>query len=281
MRRQRSSRPRRGRRPLASHRSTGQCRGRQDPTAAWISSRHLDGVFHPSLVLIREDNELGRIKSATCAATVLQPNLLQASKASKMPRWTSYAFASKPATGSPKPTWWPGMFCSVLASDPRSCNFSASRIRTANWSAKVQRETASIRGKEGFRIVGAAPPRSWPDDCHDLHKRWKRHGISDALMDKVSPSEVLALQLDRLKKSSRKINCEIDPDLTPLGCRHGYAVRIHTDLNLTSKEGADVMGHSEAVHLSSYGQVLDTPKTLSKFKRPKSLSRQQAQQQQQ
>ena len=34
----------------------------QDPTAAWISSRHLDGVFHPSLVLIREDNELGRIK---------------------------------------------------------------------------------------------------------------------------------------------------------------------------------------------------------------------------
>ena len=84
---------------------------------------------------------------------------------------------------------------------------------------------------------------------------------------KVSPSEVLVGQLDRLKKSSRKINCEIDSDLTPLGCRHGYAVRIHTDLNLTSKEGADVMGHSEAVHLSTYGQVLDTPKTLSKFKR--------------
>ena len=86
-------------------------------------------------------------------------------------------------------------------------------------------------------------------------------------MNKVSPSEVLVGQLERLKKSSRKIDCEIDSDLTPLGCRHGYAVRIHTDLNLTSKEGADVMGHSEAVHLSTYGQVLDTPKTLSKFKR--------------
>ena len=86
-------------------------------------------------------------------------------------------------------------------------------------------------------------------------------------MDKVSPSEVLADQLKRLQKSSRKINSEIDADLTPLGCRHGYAVRIHTDLYLTSKEGADVMGHSEGVHLSTYGQVLDTPKTLSKFKR--------------
>ena len=69
------------------------------------------------------------------------------------------------------------------------------------------------------------------------------------------------------QKSSRKINQEIDADLTPLGCRHSYAVQIHTDLNLTSKEGADVMGHSEAVHLSTYGQVLDTPKTLSKFRR--------------
>ena len=78
---------------------------------------------------------------------------------------------------------------------------------------------------------------------------------------------MLAPQLERLRKSSRKINCELDPDLDPRSCRHGYAVRIHTDLNLTSKEGADVMGHSEAVHLSTYGQVLDTPKTLSKFKR--------------
>ena len=92
------------------------------------------------------------------------------------------------------------------------------------------------------------------------------HGIPDALMNKVSPSEVLALQLDRLKKSSQKNDCEIDPDVTPLSCRHGYAVRIHTDLNLSSK-GADIMGHSEAVNLSEYGQVLHTPKTLSKVKR--------------
>ena len=131
---------------------------------------------------------------------------------------------------------------------------------------RVLRETESIKGKEGFRIVGAAPPQSWPEDCYGLYKRWKQHGIPDALMNKVSPSEVLNGQLERLKKSSRKINCEIDADLTPYGCRHGYAVRIHTDLNLTSKEGADVMGHSETLHLSAYGQVLETPKTLSKFK---------------
>ena len=117
----------------------------------------------------------------------------------------------------------------------------------------MQRKTESIKGKEGFRIVGAAPPQSWPDVCHDLYKRWKKHEIPDALTNKISPSEVLVGQLERLKKSNRKINCEIDADLSPLGCRHGYAVRIHTDLSLTSKEGADVLGHSEAVHLSSYG----------------------------
>ncbi len=150
---------------------------------------------------------------------------------------------------------------------PKELQFFSLLQQDGQLVCKVLRETASIKGKEGFRIVGAAPPQSWPYDCHDLYTRWKRHGIPHALTNKGSPSEVLVSQLERLKESSRKISCELDPDLTPLGCRHGYAVRIHTDLNLTSKEGADVMGHSEAVHLSAYEQVLDTPMTLSKFKR--------------
>ena len=150
---------------------------------------------------------------------------------------------------------------------PKELQFFSLLHQDGQLVCRVLRETESIKGKEGFRIVGAAPPQSWPEDCHGLYKRWKQHGIPISMQDKVSPSEVLTLQLGRLKKSSRKINCEIDADLTPYGCRHGYAVRIHTDLNLTSKEGADVMGHSETLHLSAYGQVLDTPKTLSKFKR--------------
>jgi len=160
---------------------------------------------------------------------------------------------------------WDVMQCFGLR--PKELQFFGLLHQDGQLVCKVLRETESIKGKEGFRVVGAAPPQSWPDDCHDLYKRWKQNGIPDALMSKVSPSEVLVGQLDRLKKPNRKIENDIDPDLTPMACRHGYVVRIHTDLNLTSKEGANMCGHSEAVHLSTYGQVLDSPKTLSKFKR--------------
>lgn len=95
-------------------------------------------------------NGIGRIKSAACAATVLQPNLWPASKASKMPRWMSYACGFKPATGSPTQIWWLGMFCSALASDRRSCNFSACCSRTANWFARCCAKRHQSKERKDF-----------------------------------------------------------------------------------------------------------------------------------
>ena len=155
----------------------------------------------------------------------------------------------------------------VFGLRPKELQFFTLYEEDGELIAKVLRETASIKGKEGFRLVGAAPPSSWPLDCNGLLKRWKKHGIPKTMLDKVSPSEVLVDQLKRLIKPARKITCDIDPDLTPMGGRHGFVVRIHTDFNLSTKEGADLCGHSEMVHLSAYGQVLDRPKTLAKMRR--------------
>jgi integrase len=53
-------------------------------------------------------------------------------------------------------------------------------------------------------------------------------------------------------------------DLTSYGLRHAFALRLGLDLGLHVREAAEIMGHSPAVHLATYGRRLDGPGLLSK-----------------
>jgi len=57
---------------------------------------------------------------------------------------------------------------------------------------------------------------------------------------------------------------QLRPELTPYGLRHAFALRLGVDLGLSVREAAELMGHSPAVHLSTYGRQLDQPKLLDK-----------------
>jgi integrase len=57
---------------------------------------------------------------------------------------------------------------------------------------------------------------------------------------------------------------EGDSNLVPYGMRHAFALRLGVDLGLRVREAAELMGHSLAVHLSTYGRQLDRPKLLDK-----------------
>jgi integrase len=79
-----------------------------------------------------------------------------------------------------------------------------------------------------------------------------------------SPGERLAKQLERLHQQ-KAAEGQLRPDLVPYGLRHAFALRLGVDLGLSVREAADLMGHSPAVHLSTYGRQLDRPKLLSKI----------------
>lgn len=52
--------------------------------------------------------------------------------------------------------------------------------------------------------------------------------------------------------------------LSNYGLRHSFALRLGLDLGLHVREAAELMGHSPAVHLSTYGRRLDGPGLLAK-----------------
>ena len=59
----------------------------------------------------------------------------------------------------------------------------------------------------------------------------------------------------------------LDEELTSYGCRHAYALRLAQQLGLHPREAAELMGHSPAVHLATYGRRLDRPGLLAKVRR--------------
>jgi integrase len=128
--------------------------------------------------------------------------------------------------------------------------------------AKVSREKVSSKGAGGVRKVPAVPPEGWPADCFELVKRWEEHGFPAGMIAAPSPGEVLAQQLARLK-IQKPVAIAINAELTPYGCRHAFALRLAQRLGLHIREAAELMGHSPAVHLQTYGRRLDSPKLLA------------------
>jgi integrase len=129
--------------------------------------------------------------------------------------------------------------------------------------AVVAHEKKNSKGKVGARTVPAVPPAGWPADCHGLLRRWEAHGLPDGLVALPSPGEGMAQQMGRLHRQ-KGAEGKLRPELTPYGLRHAFALRLGVDLGLSVREAAELMGHSPAVHLSTYGRQLDQPKLLDK-----------------
>jgi integrase len=129
--------------------------------------------------------------------------------------------------------------------------------------AKVTREKRSSKGSSGARSVPAVPPEGWPAECFALVERWQEHGLPAAMVAHWSPGEKLAQQLARLRVQ-RPVQIALDSELTPYGCRHAFALRLAQQVGLHIREAAELMGHSPAVHLSTYGRRLDQPKLVDK-----------------
>ena len=129
--------------------------------------------------------------------------------------------------------------------------------------AEVAHEKQNSKGKAGARTVPAVPPSGWPADCHELLRRWEAHGLPQTLVAMPSPGERLAKQLERLHQQ-KAAQGQLRPDLVPFGLRHAFALRLGVDLGLSVREASELMGHSPAVHLSTYGRQLDRPKLLDK-----------------
>jgi integrase len=129
--------------------------------------------------------------------------------------------------------------------------------------AVVSHEKQNSKGKVGARIVPAVPPAGWPADCHGLLRRWEAHGLPAGLVGLASPGQALTQQLRRIQGQQGAAG-ELRDELTTYGLRHGFALRLGVDLALSVREAAELMGHSPAVHLSTYGRQLDRPKLLDK-----------------
>lgn len=132
--------------------------------------------------------------------------------------------------------------------------------------ARVTHQKRNSKGSNDTRTVTAVPPRGWPADCYDLLARWKSHSLPSGLLAARSPGEVMAQQLARLK-ISKAVEVELPLDLTPYGLRHAFALRLGQELGLHVREASKLMGHSPAVHLTTYGRRLDEPGLLAKVRR--------------
>lgn len=132
--------------------------------------------------------------------------------------------------------------------------------------ARVTRQKRSSRGSSGARTVPAVPPPGWPSDCFHLLDRHRRHGLQPGLLAARSPGEVMAQQLARLKRS-KPVEIELPTELTPYGLRHAFALRLGQELGLHVREASELMGHSPAVHLATYGRRLDRPGLMAKVRR--------------
>ena len=128
--------------------------------------------------------------------------------------------------------------------------------------ARVIRVKRSSKGQSGPRFVPAVPPASWPADCFCLVQRFQEHGLPLGVVQAPSPGQVLTQQLRRLRRQS-PFELELDSELTAYSTRHAFALRLAQQLGLHVREAAELMGHSPAVHLGTYGRRLDQPKLLA------------------
>lgn len=137
--------------------------------------------------------------------------------------------------------------------------------------ARVSRSKRSSKGSSGARQVPAVPPAGWPPDSFDLLGRWRRHGFPQGMVAARSPGQALTQQLRRLR-DQEPVEIPLPEELSSYGARHAYALRLAQQLGLHVREAAELMGHSPAVHLTTYGRRLDRPGLLSKIRRLQSES---------
>lgn len=128
--------------------------------------------------------------------------------------------------------------------------------------AEVTRQKVSSRGSSGVRKVPAVPPQGWPVGCFELVERWHKHGLPAGLVAARSPGQLMTQQLRRLRDQA-PVKIPLDEELTAYSARHAFALRLAQRLGLHIRESAEVMGHSPAVHLQTYGRRLDSPKLLA------------------
>lgn len=131
---------------------------------------------------------------------------------------------------------------------------------------RVTRQKRSSKGSSGARETPAVPPRGWPADCFELLDRWKRHGLPLGMVSARSPGQALTQQLRRLR-DQEPVAIPLDSELTAYSARHAYALRLAQQLGLHVRESAELMGHSPAVHLATYGRRLDAPALMAKVRR--------------
>ena len=148
---------------------------------------------------------------------------------------------------------WDCLICFGLR--PKELQGLELQRKGAGLLAVVSRSKRSSRGSSGARIVPAVPPSSWPADCHGLLHRWEKHGLPDGLLAARSPGQTMTQQLRRLHMPN---------GLSSYVLRHAFALRLGLDLGLHVREASELMGHSPAVHLATYGRRLDGPGLLSK-----------------
>lgn len=132
--------------------------------------------------------------------------------------------------------------------------------------ARVTRQKRSSKGSSGARTVPAVPPEGWPVDCHRLLDRWRRYGLPPGMVGARSPGQALTQQLRRLR-DQEKVATEVPEGLSAYSCRHAFALRLAQKVGLHPREAAELMGHSPAVHLATYGRRIDGPALLAKVRR--------------
>ncbi len=123
--------------------------------------------------------------------------------------------------------------------------------------AVVNRRKVSSKGATRPRQVLAVRPAGWPLDCHHLLSRWREHGLPGWSQTAATPGERMTKQLRRM---------HMPPDLSSYATRHAFALRLGIDLGLHVREAAELMGHSPAVHLATYGKRLDGQKLMDRVR---------------
>ena len=123
--------------------------------------------------------------------------------------------------------------------------------------AVVTRNKRSSKGSSGARTIPAVPPAGWPADCHQLLERWHTNGLPPSAQTRRSPGELLTQQLRRL---------HMPAELTAYGLRHAFAIRL-AEVGLNYREAAQLMGHSPATHVATYGRRLALPDLMAKVGR--------------
>ncbi len=131
--------------------------------------------------------------------------------------------------------------------------------------AMISRNKKSSSGSSGARIVPAVPPAGWPADCHGLLQRWETHGLPGMVLNGQTPAQSMGRQLRSLRQRP-PVETGIPEELTVYGMRHAFAIRLGTELGLSVRESAELMGHSPQIHISQYGRRLDSPRLMAKVK---------------